>query len=98
MTSTPRTAAVDEILAYLRRVGVADPTLDTDLSGVFDASDPLFRTPEHFVAPENQLEMINLIVWIEEHFGFMVEIDDIEVDNFRTPAVLGAYIEIRRKR
>jgi len=39
-----------------------------------------------------------LVIWIEEHFGFQVEIDDIEVDNFRTPAVLGAYIEIRRKR
>jgi len=94
---TERRAALGEILAYLREVGVDDPQPGTDISAVLDTREELFPTQAQILHP-GPLEVMSLVIWIEEHFGFQVEIDDIEVDNFRTPAVLGAYIEIRRKR
>ena len=94
---TERRAALDEILAYLREVGVEDPQPGTDISAVLDTREELFPTQAQILHP-GPMEVMSLVIWIEERFGFQVEIDDIEVDNFRNPEALAAYIDPRRKK
>jgi acyl carrier protein len=42
--------------------------------------------------------VMELVVWIEDKFGFAVELDDIEPSHFGSVAKLAAYIEPRKKK
>lgn len=57
------------------------------------------------IAPETPLQdvidstaVMELVVWIEDNFGFGVELDDIEPAHFGSVQKLAAYIATRRKK
>ncbi|MBK6916355.1 MAG: hypothetical protein IPH07_03035 [Deltaproteobacteria bacterium] len=74
----------DELLTYIK-------TELTQNAGDLDAETNLAGVVDSTAVME-------IVVWIEGKYGFDVEIDDIQPDNFGSVAKLVAYIESHRKK
>src|SRR5205823_2162945 len=66
---------------FAKRLGVEIPSPDTDLL----ASGRL-----------DSVTFVELLVQLEKRFGLRVELDDVDVENFRSLAAIAAYIADRR--
>ena len=84
-------SVLEQILTYLRSVVEADVDENTMLADVLH--EDIFQ----MLHEPSRGEVMHLIVWIEQTFGFEVEIDDINPDHFWSPATLAAYIEPRKQ-
>ena len=66
---------------FAKRLGVEIPSPDTDLL----ASGRL-----------DSVTFVELLLQLEKRFGLRVELDDVDVENFRSLAAIAAYIADRR--
>jgi hypothetical protein len=94
VTDHAKTLAI--VLAYLKEVGVEQPTEATKLSQVLHQNNDIyaFHSDAPVPAPEPG-EVTHLLRWVEQTFGFEVEPDEISLDNFATPSTLACYIDRR---
>ena len=66
---------------FTKRLGVEVPSPDTDLLAT---------------GRLDSVGFVELLVQLEKRFGLRVELDDVEVENFRSLATIAAYIANRR--
>ena len=66
---------------FTQRLGVDVPAPDTDLLAT---------------GRLDSVGFVELLVQLEKRFGLRVELDDVEVENFRSLAAIAAYIAERR--
>ena len=66
---------------FTKRLGVEVPSPDTDLLAT---------------GRLDSVGFVELLVQLEKRFGLRVELDDVEVENFRSLATIAAYIADRR--
>ena len=66
---------------FSKRLGVEVPSPDTDLLAT---------------GRLDSVGFVELLVQLEKRFGLRVELDDVEVENFRSLATIAAYIANRR--
>ena len=85
-------SVLEQILIYLRSV-IEHVAVDENTM----LADVLHEDTSKMLHEPSRGEVMHLIVWIEQTFGFEVEIDDINPDHFWSPATLAAYIEPRKQ-
>ena len=66
---------------FTKRLGVEVPSPDTDLLAT---------------GRLDSVGFVELLVQLEKRFGLRVELDDVEVEHFRSPAAIAAFIADRR--
>ena len=81
MTMVTDSLQADLTALFTKRLGIEVPSPDTDLLAT---------------GRLDSVGFVELLVQLEKRFGLRVELDDVEVENFRSLATIAAYIANRR--
>lgn len=81
---------VEQVIAHVMAICKQRVEATTPLHEVIDANKSVFD------ADLGEVEIMQIVVWIEATYGFDVEIDDIIPENFGTAHALATYIDRKR--
>lgn len=82
MVTGARDELVDQLLQYL----------NTSLrSGEIGADDDCFAS-----GLVNSLQALEIVTYVEQTFGVSVEVEDLELDNFRSAARIATFVRLKR--
>ncbi|WP_280269080.1 acyl carrier protein [Nocardia wallacei] len=74
----PRTALTEELRAYFGSIAAAELSGDDDIFAL---------------GLVNSLRALEIVVHVERTYGISVEVEDLDLDNFRTAARAAAFVE-----
>jgi acyl carrier protein len=82
MAATPVSSVLAEVTAiFTRDLHIEVPSPDADLLAT---------------GRLDSVAMVELLLQLEKHFGLRVDMEDLEVDHFRSIAAIAAFIAARR--